>query len=456
MKRGLTALIAASALGGCGGDRLDDCRVVAHPNVTTMLRARFTSEAPGTSYVEYGPDESLGASTPITATSGTEHEHLILGLGPLDDVYWRAVVVTDDGRELTCEGMTPTGNVPASLPDVESEIHDEAAMSPEDWIYGGILGHNHGAFVINRATGKWAWYHESTDDAQAVDIQPAAAGEGFVVSRQAVLTHDRNGSLAGLTWDGEVAWVEEASSIHHFFGQKPDGTVAYVLATIRTGIHPITGQKVDIVGDDLVERRPDGTTRVVFSTWDRMDVEWNEGWAREFYNDAYDWTHANNVFYDEARDAYLVSFANLNAVYEIDANTGDILRTFGGEDGYPRADGQEAFLEPHAAHWTEDGTLLLAAEHPGGIGGVEYVVDDATGTLEEVWSFTHEGDLASVALSAVRRLDNGNRLMVFGLEGHAMELGPDDEVVWELSTKLGAYFGRVTAMYATQPTPTAR
>jgi len=76
---------------------------------------------------------------------------------------------------------------------------------------------------------------------------------------------------------------------------------------------------------------------------------------------------------------------------------------------------------------------------------VVYALDVNQRTLERTFEFVSESGSLSPALGDVKRLDGGNVLVTWSLEGMVTELTPEGEVVWRLSSELGS------ALMRTQP-----
>jgi len=228
---------------------------------------------------------------------------------------------------------------------------------------------------------------------------------------------------------------------HHAFAIKPDGTVAVPSVDVRPWTNPETNETMDLVGDRILEIAPDGTEREVFSIWDHEEPYIHEYWSSRFYGDlGKDWSHANALHYSAERDSYLISFGNISLVYEVDAQTGEPLMRISPDmvvDSAP-------FHFQHDTTWTEDGTLMMIS-YPRRMEAiaVEYRVDAEAGRLETVWEY-NRGTGGTFLMGQARRLSNGNTWVNYAAMGEMREVTPDGEIVWQINTSLGTWFGNVT------------
>jgi len=129
-----------------------------------------------------------------------------------------------------------------------------------------------------------------------------------------------------------------------------------------------------------------------------------------------DWTHMNGIYYDAARDKALVSSNHLSMVMQLDLASGEIDWILGSHDAW-RGPWSDLLLEPkgdlmwswhhHAPQLTPQGTILLYDNGPvralppfaappdfnqSFSRAVEYRVDEANRTVEQVWSYGGPGD----------------------------------------------------------------
>lgn len=185
-----------------------------------------------------------------------------------------------------------------------------------------------------------------------------------------------------------------------------------------------------------------------------------------------DWLHTNAIDYNEELDHILISAPGFNEVWIIDHSTtteeaaghtggnsgkgGDLLYRWGNPAAYYRGDSshQKLFFQ-HDPHWIEQGLTnedpdfgkLLVFNNQAGKdystvnifapqwNGEEYEMLE-NGTFGPAdFEFTYQAavpqDLYSDNVSGAQKLPNGNLLICSGVQKKAIEITPQQEVVWE-------------------------
>jgi hypothetical protein len=139
-----------------------------------------------------------------------------------------------------------------------------------------------------------------------------------------------------------------------------------------------------------------------------------------------------------------MSMAHAQAIAEIDGATGQMLRLFGA-GGYSVSSGSRPLYMQHDVHWTPRGTLIMSNSDPDTrvTGAVEYAIDDDSRELVQVREIGFDAGLQAFALGQVIELQNGNVLMNWGGGGVLQEITPEGDVVWEVMTGSGTWFGQV-------------
>lgn len=309
----------------------------------------------------------------------------------------------------------------------------------DGYILGTLMGEEPSLFIADRE-GYLLWEYPGQVGIQAPVVVPARDGDHLLFNRFAA---DRAVDIAEvnrLLLGGAVTESIRTDSAHHTFLELPDGTLAYLAVDIRE-----TAEYGTVVGDRVLELRPDGTITQVFSAWDHFSVVVHDNWNSTYYPQGHDWTHANALYYDRQTDTYLVSFRNINSFVEVERATGRLLRKFGGQNSDYRIDG-EGFRYQHGVYWTEDGNLLMTSSDDHGDGletrAVEYTVDSETRALEQVWAYGAGMGIHARALGEAHRMRNGNTLINFGTAGLLREVSPDGTVLWEVQLDGEDFFGR--------------
>ncbi len=446
-----TALLLVG-VSACGGEDEVECPTVAPVDgIGVALHAEWTTGRPSTAVIDYGEGSPDRYRLHVSDDYESAHAGTLLGMPPETEVAWRSTTVDEDGVETVCEGTVTTGALDPDLPYLSLDV-DQPGQDPDTrWFAGTMVDSNFDdalLFLVDRA-GDWLWWRKMEKGQAILQFEPTPdeTGEFFYTRFDPDRVEDIGAAYRLKTTGVRDGEGQRLVMGHHFVFMHPDGTVAYSAADKRDWTDPSTGEVIRVAGDDLVEVSPDGEQTTLYSSWDHLPVEETSYWSIPFYPDAEDWTHANAVTYSEERDSYLLSFANLATVVEIDRETGEPLRTFRGdaeplEGAYTVEGAATPFRHQHDPRWTEDGTLLMTSLDPWSR-VVEYEVDDASRTLREVWSCGAEEQDYVYVLGNARRLPNGNTFQGASVLSFLREWSPDCEELWKLRGPDDRRFGNV-------------
>ena len=145
----------------------------------------------------------------------------------------------------------------------------------------------------------------------------------------------------------------------------------------------------------------------------------------------------------------LVSFRHLDQVVSIAPDFRSIRWRLGGPGSdFTFPDPRDKFYHQHTASQIPNGNILLfdngngRPKTEGGeySRGLELELDFGRMTARKVWEFRYNPDIFAGCCSIVYRLDNGNSLLVFGLNAvdvccrpfTIIEVNPLGNVVWEV------------------------
>lgn len=287
----------------------------------------------------------------------------------------------------------------------------------------------------------------------------------------------------------ENAVAVEAETFHHGVNLGPNGNLLLLSMEIRefddwpgsTSDPNAPRGRAKLVGDIVMEVRPDGSKvnewrlldmldpyRVTYGSHDRY-------WRQRGYSGANDWCHANGCAYDARDDCILVSLRTQDCIVKFDRKTG-ALRWILGSHGNWRAPWCDRLLTPigplmwqfhqHDCSITPAGTILcfdngnhralpfecaVAAEENTSR-AVEFAVDQAKGTIRQVWSYgdaPEERLFAAFQGGALRMPKTGNTFITYGgicsvdgrpagepegadISARLIEVTPDKDTVFDL------------------------
>ena len=261
----------------------------------------------------------------------------------------------------------------------------------------------------------------------------------------------------------------DVQSLHHQPHQMPNGNFLAVSGHSRlvkdwpASVHEPDTCRADrhVVGDKIVEFTPSGEIVWSWDSFDHLDTQrigydaldayWH---VRGFPNHG-DWTHCNGVSYDAANDQVIVSLRLQDAVVGVDRASGEIRWILGDHSNW-RPDLAAKLLTPVGANFrwpwhghnprvTSEGTIVMFDNgiyqaRPGQprlpfeksfSRGVEYRVDPAAMTVEQVWaSALTDADVIerTWAMGDAHRLEASNTALIVhsicmphGIEGIGMD-----------------------------------
>ena len=421
---------------GCGAGSSDLIQDVEweRTQVGTVIGVNWRLTEEAETWIEFGPAPDCNTlRTP--ASNALENQELLLGLAPVTESCFVIKAALGDEVLSTEPERFRTENVPSSVEFMEVESMDPSAYDEGFWVGSNPSGPPM-VHVINRK-GETVWWHVGSDNAVIPQVTLAPNGEGLFFNEFHRNFAIDNSRVVWMGFDGTIKAEFDTSFGHHSYAWLPDGRLAYLAIDVRetTEFGPVVGDAILVTDGEEIEE--------IYSTWDDEHIllEEHDQWGTNFYPQGADWTHANFLSFNEDRNSFTVSFANAEAIVEVDAETGEHLRSVGQAGTH---DIEEGLLgRPHAAEWTEEGTLL-AFTTPKGTResrGVELAFDDQNLQTDVLWSYGEGLHYNTIIMGAVRHLDNGNTLMNFGSKGILEEINPENEVVWKAYTATGQFPG---------------
>jgi hypothetical protein len=384
--------------------------------------------------------EGLELTSPELAP-GT-HTIPIVGLHPDTDY---TIEVEADGR--IDSGLLTTGSLPEDLPPMDVLVSEPDRMSLGITLFDAIplpsetRGEAEDGYLLAvDSEGRVVWYHRQTHSIQ--DVRRTQDGNLVFIHHETGIRMLDPTDGTFIEWSG-TAGLETASTdefgrayagpdaipvdteqMHHEVIELPNGNLMTLSREIRTidGFPEAICDEEDFDGsyeiatDTIVEFEPE--TGEVVREWSLLDMvdplddlarirpsEFCSGYLTPVYPDAAarDWTHANAVLFDAARNAVLVSVRHLDQVLAIryaddDSGPAGELMWRLGENGDFTLEEGEWFLHQHAPQVLDDGSILLydnGNERPGTSlddpdhlpysRAVRYELDTETFTARQVW-----------------------------------------------------------------------
>ena len=447
--------------------------VSANPNPQVPLAAvlRFKTDRPVT--------------TAIRITDGTHDFELkfdnswnppeglpVVGMRPDRRHELRVIIRDDSGAETVADSILEFETPPLpgnreEFPPLEVTVSKPEEMEPGVTLFNprrrkiDAPGFNQefGMLLAVDAQGEVLWYYRV--DSRISDFEKLRSGNLLVVTQDFRLIElDWLGNTVNQWYaknrpDGPTTGIPvEAQTFHHEVDELPNGNIIVLGTELREIDNYYTSEYDEraprktqrVMGDIIHEFEPE-TGKVVWEwrAFDHMDPyrigyeTFSRYWIRRGFPDTVDWSHANNLLYDEQDDSIIVNFRYQAAVMKIDRKTKEIEWILSEPSGWGdlsdrvlKGEGEINWpYHQHSPQPTPNGTLLIYDNGnyqarpftpPKPIietysRAVEYEIDEEQMKVREIWASEEMGPerVVSIAMGDVDWLPKtGNVLVAYG------------------------------------------
>lgn len=326
-----------------------------------------------------------------------------------------------------------TGSIPSWLPQLHLETDDGGEHFEGGVLLTSIVTSPATAVLLD-ADGEYLWWARLEAAHQVGRVRMARDGSG-ILALPINLAGDYYRGLMRVRWDGEVLEDIEVDTAHHDFYEREDGRLLLLMRESRE----IEGQAR--VGDVLVEQDGEGERREIWNAWDHLDPLVD---LPTLSGDA--WTHANHLFVDEGAQTAWVGLHGVRTIVHLGLD-GQTLGYLGGaRSDYLDESGAPVEILGHHG-FEPEGDRLLVFENGAGEEPTsrlrEFRLDEAAGRAEEVWGYAPDPALYTFSLGGVDRLESGDTVVSFSVNGRLDEVDAAGALRWRLSASLGGTFGYV-------------
>ena len=452
-----------SALGtGCTADQTlaydsYDLSPVAEINeiMPTVVDVSWTTESAGYSFVEYGIEGSLSQATPVNNTALVDHDMALLGLKAGETYNFRAVTTTENGEELSSAIETiELDPVPSELPRVTVSNYDESVSQEGGYmLYSLVMAADTWTVIIDR-DGDYVWYVQGEQDTLIPTSKVGLDGQSILFTSNDSAQTDDISSITRIAIDGSSGSLTEITTGHHDFAELDNGGFAFLGMDFQ--FHMVDGTDWEIAGDTIIQvaegANRDGESTEIFNAFEAYDQPWApcahfEGGAYG-YEDMADWTHANSIVFDNNEDVLYVMAKNLDTIWKIDRQTGDMIWQLGGKHSdFAWPDGMLPWSHAHMSQIWNGGLTIFdnGFHHEEQVSRiVEYQYNEQTMTLEEVFAYSDPDGAFSPLFGDVKKLPEGNYMTSWMASGRLSEITPEGAVVWQADMEVGNATSRVT------------
>ena len=434
----------ALQLAGCSSDQgnkataSNGCKVSASATMSTIIptvaTVTFTTSLATVSsaHIQFGLDTNYGMTAPVDLTQ-QDYKTLLLGMKSSNTYHYR-VVVQSDSIQCTSDDYTVTTDAHPNnirLPTITTytdTVDGGAALDGGFLVLEGYqaTAPDDYAYILD-GDGDVVWWFKATGlgDLSAAKMSYDGNHMWLVHSNTPIGT-----AHAGrVTMDGETFedLSEQFSGVNHDLAVLPDETVVFI-AYNSNGC------------DDIKKRTPDGTVTTIINS----SVAFGNATS----------CHCNAVQYSKDDDTIIFSDDDHSAYVKVDL-AGNIQWVLnGGEfNSFDKSGGG-------ATGWSGNhGLHILARDHliifnngtnssTGGTGAPSVVrelkLDLDAMTTSEIWSYTSTPPISNVILGDVQRLDNGNTLVTYSLDGTVDEVDSNRNLLQRLAWPSGKFIGYST------------
>jgi hypothetical protein len=393
----------------------------------------------------------------------------VVGMRPGRRHELRVIVRDDSGAETVADSVfefetPPLPGDPEEFPPLKVTVSKPEEMEPGVTLFNPRrrkidaprFNQEFGMLLAVDEKGEVLWYYRV--DSRISDFEKLRSGNLLVVTQDFRLIElDWLGNTVNQWYaknrpDGPTTGIPvEAQTFHHEVDQLPNGNII-VLGTELREIDDYYTSEYDeraprktqrVMGDIIHEFEPK-TGKVVWEwrAFDHMDPfrigyeTFSRYWIRRGFPDTVDWSHANNLLYDERDDSIVVNFRYQAAAMKIDRKTKEIKWILGEPSGWGdlsdkvlKGEGEIKWpYHQHSPHPTPNGTLLIYDNGnyqarpftpPKPINetfsrAVEYEIDEEQMSVREIWASERMGPerVVSIAMGDVDWLPKSENVLV--------------------------------------------
>jgi hypothetical protein len=408
-------------------------RMSRNPVAPTAIDVTWKSQDPGPSWVAFGTSEAYTHITPVVDNGSDEHAATLVGLPAETDVNFRVYTELPNGTVASSWNRVYTsGSISPIL--AQGEVTVNKTDQTRDGVFLlSMLGDRGSVQIIDRE-GNLLWHLTLDSEHSAIGVAPTPEGGAYTFNsiNEDHSVDDNRVTTVGL--DGVVLQDVALPWTHHVFGQMPDGTTGSLSTEFRD-----VDEYGNVAGDRLLGLHPDGSTEVLFDSWEELELVPGDEWDSSYFPGALDWTHMNGASYHPERGSWLLSLNGQDDILVV--NDDGSLRELISMDSSRFEPPSSAMVDPHGPDWSTDGDLLIFGGDETQSWCSTYDVSEP-GVLKETWSHGRGEGIFGLALGEARQLTDGNILCNFGAGGVVRELTPQGEIVWEFVAPAGRSLGR--------------
>ena len=429
------------------------------------------TDRPGYVYAEYWLGSKLRWRTKTVKTNNEDYEIHVVRLRAETDYSFQVFGTDLAGNNFAGPvGTFSTGDLPIGLED--AEFHVMAGTPTRNLTYMEFRQKSFKGFAAIDTEGYVVWYYSALPGEEPYVM--ARRDNGNIVYLAGGKRVVAEGLVEINPLGEEQHRLEDTcppnGPMHHEVSLLNDGRIMYLSRDVlRPGFgNPPIAQEGDTLG---IWNPHDGSNQIVWNIFDfispedRVSPDSDSTLPDQFMwggcdgdVTVQDWSHGNSANV-ALNGTVVISLRHLDQIIAIDRDFKSIKWRLGGPGSdFAFPDSEDRFYHQHTASLLPNGNVLLfdnGNDRPEGEGGeysraLELELDFHTMTARRIWEFRNRPDIFADCCSIVHRLDNGNSLILFGINAAPVccrpftiiETNQSGEIIWSVDHRSPGKFSQ--------------
>ena len=422
-------------------------------------------------FVEYWFDQSYKLRSSLVESSSNRFSIFVSRLRPNTSYQFQVFGTDSDGNVFPgTVGEFMTGNLPIGLQNASfnvshgSSTHDLTYLEFRQEAFRGFVAIDNAGYVV--------WYYSALPNEEPYVMAQRSNGNiVYLAGGKRVVAH---GLVEINPLGEELSRLPDicppVGPMHHEVTILKDGRVMYLSREVlRPGFgEPPVPQEGDTIG---IWDSESGSNDIVWKLFDyispahRVLPDSDSTLPDQFMwggcdrdPAVQDWSHGNSVN-EAVGGTIILSLRHLDQIIAIDEDFQSVKWRLGGPGSdFNFPDKKDKFYHQHAASLLPNGNVLLFDNgngRPKSEGGeysraLELKLDFDSMTARKSWEFRKQPDIFSDCCSIVNRLENGNSLILFGINSSPVccrsftiiEATQSGEIVWSVDHRSPGKFSQ--------------
>jgi hypothetical protein len=418
---GMAGTGVTAGTGSSGGCTITPM-ATASMQIGTVFNVQFTTDMQGVTeaHIDFGPDTNYGFTAPVDLKAAN-YKTPLLGMKQNKPYHYRVTVTGGSGMCSSADQPIMTGALLNGLPKAT------ITTPVPDKLTGGFMvsefygGSKKVAFILDKDLETvWAYDPKFGSGGDITRARMSYDGKWMWIAHGNVPSSMGLMKKVAIDGSSEMDVSSKFVGLNHDFTVLPDETI-YFIAYGAGGAQC----------DDIVEYKPDGTTRTVMN----MSKAFSSGAC-----------HCNAIQYSKDDDTLVVSELDHMAYVKLDRMSGSVKWVLGGGSNNQFTGDGSTWTNEHNMHMLAKDHMVFFNNGPGmgqGSVAIELQLDETAKTAKKLWSYTAMPAIANAIMGDVQRMDNGNTIVAFSTQGVVHEVDAAGTVLQTISWGTGGAIGYI-------------